>query len=102
MSWAPGQSGNPSGRPKGTGYLQKILRRVTRHRGDFVKALVDGLKDEDAKVRAKCIELGMAYCFGPPGEAPPADALPPYSHEPMTPDELAEAEAMMSKPPLKQ
>jgi hypothetical protein len=99
MIWAPGQSGNPAGRPKGTGHLQ----RLRRHRGEFVQALRDGLKDPDPRLRATCIELGLAYCYGKPGAAPPADdALPLYSRERMTPDERREAEAMMEKPPLKQ
>jgi hypothetical protein len=96
--WPPGQSGNPSGRPKGTGHLQ----RLRRHRGEFVQALRDGLKDPDPRLRAKCIELGLLYCYGRPGEAPPADALLPHSREPMTDDELKQAEAMMALPPLKQ
>lgn len=92
MKWAPGQSGNPYGRPTGTGHLQKIRR----HRRGFVQALIDGVKDPDPRVRVECIKLGLAYCYGtPPREGREEPASRPLTVWPMTPEELAEAEAAM-------
>lgn len=49
MPFEPGKSGNPGGRPKGTGKVRELARE---HTEAAIKALVDSLADERLKVSA--------------------------------------------------
>lgn len=47
---------------EGSGYTKYVLRsglELTLHEDDFIEML--GFKDEMAKVKARCVELGKAY-----------------------------------------
>ena len=48
MPWQPGQSGNPSGRPKSNPYAELMLEEYAR---EAVAVIVAELRSEDAKQR---------------------------------------------------
>lgn len=56
----PGQSGNPSGRPKGIG------AQAREHTADALRVLVDGLGDEDPRVRVAAAKEILDRGYGKP------------------------------------
>jgi hypothetical protein len=48
MAWQPGQSGNPSGRPKSNPYAELMLEEYAK---EAVAVLVAGIRSEDEKTR---------------------------------------------------
>ena len=48
MPWQPGQSGNPSGRPKANPYMDKLLEE---HAVEAVNVIVQGMRSDDEKTR---------------------------------------------------
>ncbi len=45
--WKPGQSGNPSGRPPGTGHVAKLRASIAVHVPEIIGQLVEAAKDGD-------------------------------------------------------
>ena len=54
MAFVPGQSGNPSGRPKEDPLLKEMARARTADAFQVVLACLD---DDDAKIRLKAAEI---------------------------------------------
>lgn len=59
----PGESGNPSGRPKIVQHLKDLARQ---HTEAAMKAVLDALTDENKRVRLAAAELLLAYGYGRP------------------------------------
>lgn len=64
MPFAPGQSGNPSGRPKDVGHVKELARA---HTEAAIRALVEALGDEKTKVPAAVALLDRGW--GKPAQA---------------------------------
>lgn len=80
--WKPGESGNPSGRPKGPGLVQYIRDQTMDGREliDFLLNVVrgNGLKFNRIVDRIKATEILMDRAFGKvPSEAPGGDKIRP-------------------------
>ena len=59
----PGQSGNPGGRPK----VDPEIREAARaHAEQALKVFIDGLTDDDARVRLKSAEHLLDRAYGKP------------------------------------
>lgn len=56
--WQPGQSGNPSGRPKVVQHIKELARAYT---AEAIQALVEALKDPRSKVPAAMALLDRGY-----------------------------------------
>ncbi len=54
--WAPGQSGNPSGRRPGTGKVAKLREDIAGHVPDIVARLVEQAKDGDVQAARLLLE----------------------------------------------
>lgn len=81
VGWQPGQSGNPSGRPKGTRELSHLVLEATNHGTELVDTLVaisrgtlpeilDGkeTKEVTVKDRLRAVEMLLDRGYGkPPG-----------------------------------
>src|ERR1700746_873734 len=63
IPWKPGQSGNPSGRPKSNLTLQQLCRGMTE---ELVESLQEIARNKADKHRTKAIELLLAYGHGRP------------------------------------
>ena len=63
MPFAPGQSGNPSGRPKQDPAIKEAARA---HADKAIAVFVANLDDEDPKVRHKAAEALLDRGFGKP------------------------------------
>ena len=61
MSWKPGESGNPSGRPKGFG---QIVRSLTTEGEELVELALDLAKNAPPRVRMEAIEWLADRGFG--------------------------------------
>ncbi len=60
LGWKPGQSGNPGGRPKG------IAAKAREHTDSALQVLVDGLSDEDPRVKIAAAKEILDRGFGKP------------------------------------
>ena len=60
----PGQSGNPSGRPKGTKGFRERCREFADEKG--LPVLIDIAESAKHKDRLKAVELLLAYGYGKP------------------------------------
>jgi len=58
--WKPGQSGNPSGRPKGIAALAR------QHKDKALEVLVAGMEDTDPKVRITAAKEILDRGYGKP------------------------------------
>lgn len=61
-----GQSGNPGGRPKGITRLRENLEKLE---ADCRRALEEALRDDDARVRLKAVEIAYGYLYGKPAQS---------------------------------
>lgn len=62
MTWKKGQSGNPAGRrPEGVEEIRSLARK---HTGASIKALVQGLKDENGRTRIAAAEVLLDRGWG--------------------------------------
>lgn len=61
----PGQSGNPSGRPKEDARLKELARARTE---EAFAVLDECLKDGDRKVRLKAVEIVLERGYGRPAQ----------------------------------
>lgn len=59
-SWKPGQSGNPGGRPKG------IAAKAREHTDKALEVLVEGMADEDPRVRVSAAKEVLDRGWGKP------------------------------------
>lgn len=66
MPFQPGQSGNPSGRPATIGIVRTLARENTEK---AIRALVDALDDEDARVRIAAANSVLDRGWGKPAQA---------------------------------
>lgn len=55
-SWKPGQSGNPVGRPSGTGKLTELRNSISKHLPEIISQLVEQAKGGDAVAARILIE----------------------------------------------
>ena len=60
-AWKPGQSGNPSGRPKEVGEIRELARQ---HTAASIKVLAQGLKDENGRTRIAAAEVLLDRGWG--------------------------------------
>ena len=58
--WSKGQSGNPGGRPKG------IAAKAREHTARAIDVLVEGMEDDDAKVRIAAAKEMLDRGYGKP------------------------------------
>jgi hypothetical protein len=54
--WKPGQSGNPAGKPPGTGELQKLRAAIGEHVPQIIARMVDAAKDGDVTAARLLLE----------------------------------------------
>jgi len=54
--WKPGVSGNPKGRPQGTGEVAKLRASISEHVPEIVKKLVEQAKGGDAAAARLLLE----------------------------------------------
>ena len=54
--WKKGQSGNPKGKPPGTGELQKLRSAIGVHVPEIIQRLVDAAKDGDTQAARLILE----------------------------------------------
>jgi len=83
----PGQSGNPSGRPKKN---RELERTAESYVDDAVKVLASALKDKDAKVRIKAANSLLDRARGKPKQAVEVERIP-HSLDEITTDDLIAA-----------
>lgn len=75
--WAPGQSGNPSGRAKLEPELKATCRALTSKVVERLRSIVESGEDKDATAAGKLI---LAYAWGHPTQPISGDAdRPPVS-----------------------
>lgn len=66
-SWKPGQSGNPSGRPKNIQYLGELARQHTDEAlNTLVTIMRTGERESD---RLRCAEILLDRGYGKPAQA---------------------------------
>jgi hypothetical protein len=85
-----GRSGNPAGRPKGSGTAE-IKALLRPHDRLLVQKLKDLLSHEEGKVQMEALKLAFAYRWGKPTEQVPTDGESSESEweaESMTEDEI--------------
>jgi hypothetical protein len=58
--WKPGQSGNPAGRPPGTGEVAQLRASIAEHVPDIVAAMVGKAKEGDAAAARLLLERVIA------------------------------------------
>lgn len=54
--WKPGQSGNPKGKPPGSGELQKLRASLTEHIPEIIQQLVEAAKGGDIQASRLLLE----------------------------------------------
>ncbi len=54
--WKPGQSGNPNGRPRGTGEVAKLRASIAGHIPKIIGQLVEAAKDGDVQAARLLLE----------------------------------------------
>jgi len=70
-SFKPGQSGNPSGRPKDVGHIKELAKQYT---GPAIKALAQGLRDKNGRTRIAAAEALLNRGWGTPTQRIELDA----------------------------
>lgn len=83
----PGQSGNPSGRPKKNRDLERTAEAYV---SDAVKVLADALKDDDPKVRIAAANALLDRARGKPKQSVEVERTP-HSLDEITTDDLIAA-----------
>ena len=56
MAWKPGQSGNPQGKPRGSGEVAKLRLSIAKHIPAIVKKLVERAKEGDSAAARLLLE----------------------------------------------
>ena len=72
--WKPGESGNPAGKPKGSGTIQKMRAALSEAIPDVTEALLEKARDGD--VAAARLLLERVFPPARPEELPRAFDLP--------------------------
>lgn len=54
--WKPGQSGNPKGKPKGSGELQKLREAISLHVPGIIRQLVEAARGGDVQAARLLLE----------------------------------------------
>ena len=57
--WAPGQSGNPKGRPKGAGQIGKLREGIAEHVPEIIEQLVEQAKGGDVGAARLLLERAI-------------------------------------------
>ncbi len=70
-NWKPGQSGNPKGRPKGTGEVAKLRAAIAEH----VPAIIEQLKDQALDGDVQAARLLLERTVAPLKSMEPAQAM---------------------------
>ena len=70
-NWKPGQSGNPKGRPKGTGEVAKLRAAIAEH----VPAIIEQLKDQALAGDVQAARLLLERTVAPLKSMEPAQAM---------------------------
>lgn len=70
-TFAPGQSGNPSGRPKDVGPIKELAKQHTQA---AIDALVGALADENGRTRVAAAEAILDRAYGKPTQHHELDA----------------------------
>jgi hypothetical protein len=66
MPFAPGQSGNPGGRPKGEAKVRDAAQALT---DEAIGVLADALKDDDRRIAIKAAEILLDRGWGKPAQS---------------------------------
>lgn len=66
IPWQPGQSGNPSGKPKMTEEQKQVMEEIKKLGPRCIKAMTDILDGRSAMARVRLIEIILSYIIGKP------------------------------------
>jgi hypothetical protein len=88
--WAPGQSGNPSGKPAVLGDFRRRILACTRYGQDMLDFLLETVRDADAhpSARIEACKMLLLYGIGKPEDKPSDAQTPRLSLASLTTEEL--------------